>query len=374
MWLRKLKPRFGLRTLLVLVTGLAILLGWGAHFVRKVRRTNEIAARLREVDAFVSFREPKLLGFTISAASIPEWIERYGGEAALRNVESVSVYGPQFRDETSELTRDDVESLTELSNLRDVTLDTVRLDIDYGSLLARHRHLESLDLFCVDFSNCNFDRLQSSGTLTKLSVYDELTDPPSTLRDRHVDDISKLRQLRSLLIYGTQNISRDSLRTLRTLTLLQELQLWGMPSLGDDELEVILANMADLESLTLRGASISDASAESIARCKKLNKLTISSSSVGDGLIARLTELPNLEWIALTDCHVSDLGIESLCRCPRLKHLVLAKTQVTAAGIRQLAALDKLQNLAFDASMTKAEFEDLEKSMPKCDIITSQFD
>ncbi len=374
MWLRKLKPRFGLRTLLVLVTGVAILLGWGAHFVRKVRRTNEIAERLREVDALASFREPKLLGFTISEASIPEWIERYGGKAALRNVESVSIYGPLFSDDTSELTRDDIELLTELPFLKEVDLDDVRFDIDYGSLLAGHRRLESLDLSCVDFTNCQFDRLQSSGTLTKLSVYDELTDPPSTLRDRHVAGIGKLRQLRSLLIYGTPNISRESLKTLGNLTMLQELQLTGMPSLGDEELEMIVEKMADLESLTLRGAGISDASVESIVRCTKLTKLTISSSNVGDELVARLRELPNLEWIALTNCPVSDDGIESLRRCPRMKHLVLAKTQVTAAGIRRLAVLDRLQNLAFDAPMTKAELGELEKAIPNCNITTNEFD
>ena len=70
-----------------------------------------------------------------------------------------------------------------------------------------------------------------------------------------------------------------------------------------------------------------------------------SSKAPTDGDIAALAQLPNLEWVTLFGPRVSDVSVRRLSALPNLQTLVLDGTSISNVGLASLAACPNLRNL-----------------------------
>ncbi len=132
--------------------------------------------------------------------------------------------------------------------------------------------------------------------------------------------MGKLTELRSLNI-GSVRMDEASLRSLTTLTKLENLLLWGI---SDRQNPIALDFLGELHSLrTFR------------------TQMPVSSSA-----IRALARLQNLESITDELFEITDEDLAHLAKLPKLKTLILASDKVTAAGaIPILAKMKSLREL-----------------------------
>src|SRR5262245_27975985 len=84
------------------------------------------------------------------------------------------------------------------------------------------------------------------------------------------------------------------------------------------------------------GPTVDDERIACIEKLRKLERLDVRWTNIGDGGIERVRQLTNLESLDLAATDVSDAGLELLAPLTQMKRLSLAHTQVTDAGLEHL--------------------------------------
>ena len=109
-----------------------------------------------------------------------------------------------------------------------------------------------------------------------------------------------------------------------------------------------LGDYRQLRTLTLSDTDFSDADAPFISRLKRIERLYLTRTRIGDQAIASLVACERIENLGLAWTAVSDASAERLAQLSALKNLVLSGTQFTDAGLLPLARLQRLQTLWLD--------------------------
>ncbi|XP_017262114.1 uncharacterized protein si:ch73-173p19.1 [Kryptolebias marmoratus] len=148
-----------------------------------------------------------------------------------------------------------------------------------------------------------------------------------SIKQTNVKDVTALAEkpgLQTLSLDGT-GVTEASLKSLATHPTLSSLSLGGIPVTdGNHTLEIISG--LKLTHLTLPGRH-----------------------TVTDSGLSALSRLSLLAELDLTDyTQVTDQGVHQLSVMTRLKKLSLSNTQVTDAGLPSLRGLQELQELCFD--------------------------
>lgn len=110
-----------------------------------------------------------------------------------------------------------------------------------------------------------------------------------------------------------------------------------------------LAQLPDLEFLSLAGRQVTDAGLIHIQQLRTLRALALHCALTDQGM-PYLADLPQLEQLDLTQTNVTDAGLEYLTGLPRLHSLILNGTQVTSAGMAQLAEIKTITHLYVGAT------------------------
>ena len=148
-----------------------------------------------------------------------------------------------------------------------------------------------------------------------------------------IEDISALANLTDLEGLSLDFTAVSDISALANLTNLKRLFL-GVNAVSDIS---ALANLTNLEGLSLYGTDVSDISA--LAGLTNLEWLTLAGTDVSD--ISALAGLTNLEWLTLAGTDVSDISV--LAKLRKLEYLVLNGTDVSDISV--LAKLRKLNTL-----------------------------
>lgn len=272
-------PRFGLRTMLVLVTLVAVLLG---TFGTELMRARRQARALEELD------QSGEQGISVDAAYALGLL----GDGALAQQMCYWVH-PHFGCRVDRLAlAPDADRYNPFSST--VPSHRIQGEIDLAPL-AKFRDLEELQLYKVDLGEDSLQTIANLKKLRRLSLFD------CRLPDHGVNEIAKLPNLQSLQL-------RHCGITDETLSGLQQ--------------------MAELRQLDLSENPLTDAAAEQIATLQELTSLGLAGVKITGDALAKLATLEKLQSIDLQRTEVDLKGLEELTELASLRHLSLFGSQV----------------------------------------------
>jgi hypothetical protein len=138
---------------------------------------------------------------------------------------------------------------------------------------------------------------------------------------------------------------------------------------SDAQLELLRATPA-LRSLNLSGTRVTDEGMKIVGGLTKLQTLQLNDTAVGDAGLAQLKGLTELREVGLFHTRVTDDGLPALKGMTNLHDLTLGGPKITGRGVAELTGLHNLRRLVLGGTgVSKAEVQELKKSMPKTEII-----
>lgn len=224
--------RFGLRSVLVVVTAACVWLAVVSHNARSqkkaVDRVEELGGHIAYDDQFDANmnwkKDPKL--------PAPVWLIDLIGEDYARSVTIVNF------DDGSDPTNDELAVVEGLSSLKQLTLMNRKLITDDG--LLHVTRLSNLEVLALNGTNVRGKGLRHIANLRNLTG---LTLDNTPLTDDGLKYIGQLPKLEWLHLSNTQ-ITDDGLRNIASLRRLEDLQIRGT-SITDDGIK----HLSDITSL-----------------------------------------------------------------------------------------------------------------------------
>ena len=136
--------------------------------------------------------------------------------------------------------------------------------------------------------------------------------------------------------------SDEDVKVFAGLTDLEELSLRG-ETLTDAAVGYV-AGLPKLCDLSLEGTSITDQGVAKLKQLRGLRRLNLSrTASLTDAALAHLAALPDLQYLELRDNNIGDAGLEHLQRLSKVRLLDVRGCQrVTDAGLGHLTGLTRL--------------------------------
>jgi len=120
--------------------------------------------------------------------------------------------------------------------------------------------------------------------------------------------------------------------------------LYSMPALDEDALSSF-GHIETLRELFIESNRISDKGLDHLKQLSRLEVLTILSSKIGNGALARIAKyFPNLRQLCLAGADIDDKQLLHLAELP-LEFLHLGGTKVTDAGLQFIGNIHSLKNL-----------------------------
>lgn len=110
-----------------------------------------------------------------------------------------------------------------------------------------------------------------------------------------------------------------------------------------------IAELKQLEELTITVAGISGERMSNIASLTKLKSVTLNETNITDADLAHFSKLDQLTYIELYRCrNVGDAGVKAFGGLTSLVHLTLSGSKVGDAGLKHLSGLTKMEELSLD--------------------------
>jgi Leucine-rich repeat (LRR) protein len=368
---RRWRPRYGLRTLLVVMVVLGIGLAYFANLWRRVQHQRQIVGKIEEADGQVSYSHQFLsqesLDHTLDADFVSDrYIETQGeprqrirttstgtvtdfetppGPKAIRLIFGDDVYADvelvSFLWALDAADTVDPRVLLELPELKVVVLSGPQVNDEWLNCIAQVPKLRVLSLAGSEqgtISTDNLKRLSRSSQLESLSL------GGSWVQDETVKGIAPLRQLRSLGLARIPNVTSVLFAQLDELTELRQLVVNRAERIGDENAEH-LSQLQNLQTLWLIDTSISDATLLHVSQLTRLQWLDLSQTNVGDSGMVHLAKLANLKRLNLAHTYVGDQGLLPLARLPQLRHLKLGGANITDDGLPVIGRMTQLESL-----------------------------
>lgn len=95
--------------------------------------------------------------------------------------------------------------------------------------------------------------------------------------------------------------------------------------------------MRDLHFFSAGGVGLTDEIVSEVLRCKTLRTLTLAfATQVSPSVLAQIAELPELEYLSVPGCKIDDAFVRSLAKCKKLTGLILDNTSITNDAFKGL--------------------------------------
>ena len=163
---------------------------------------------------------------------------------------------------------------------------------------------------------------------------------------------AEMAELESLRLRGEQLTDEQ----LAELVEFENLELLALNGLGlTDSSLTQLAKLTKLRMLDLsENPELADAG--KLSTLSRLELLSLDATGVDDGVLAALEELENLRWLSLADTRLSDGGLRVLQRFRRLESLNLSGTQIGEASVDSIVRLPRLKRLSVSGTAVTDEW------------------
>lgn len=304
--------RFGVRSLLIAVTCLAVALGWWRHRAEqqrlavawiesrggRVELQHEADYKSRQPAPTVYYSTGSAEDQAQWAASLPKpsWLERQLGPHYLHAVSSIFFYHADLQG--------DVWRLKHAHSLRRLGIVESRLDEKAWEAIGNCRNLQSLSISECECDSQGFAQL---ATLPKLTV---LGLDRVQLEESALAAIGKCTNLKTLDLTFCA-FEAEHLSHLSELHKLTHCGL-GFTSVGDEQLKVVAA-WPKLTRLEL-GNQVTDACVPDLLSAGQLEHLIFMQSTITDAGLNELLKLPNLQTIQFSKCLISDELLSRISR------------------------------------------------------------
>lgn len=223
-----------------------------------------------------------------------------------------------------------------------------------------------------------FER-NAEGQITSLVISADSTSNPIELSDRTISAIAELRELQSLSLWGT-TVTDDDIEKFAELENLLLIDLSFTKVTG--ECLSTLAKLDKLVSVRLEACDVKDAHLAVLEEMPQLAMLYLRRTKVTDIGIRHLKDSESLNLLQLSDCAITDDGLAALGDLPNIQHLWLSKTMrygkddrslLTDECVDYLLTLETLIDLQIaDSQLTEKGIERLKKGLPKAKVSTDR--
>ncbi len=349
---RRIIPRFGLRSILVLTAIVAAICG---GWLVQARRQRDACAQLESVGVELRMEDP-----AVWLRWLPQYILNYDGGHYFCPVTEADLWavhgGP------SPL----IPLLAQLPQLRVLRIDQESFGSESISGLARCSGLESLDLSHGDFDDECLSQLPRMPRLKSLDLtnnykcskpnlqlpqLDTLNLWNTQANDETLSQVAKLTQLRWLSLDSTP-VSDAGIASLRRLKKLETLELNSTSTTGES-----VAGIRSLRSLSLRNTLLEDRNFAAICEMPSLENLDVGGCrGITDAALVRLVNNKTLQSLNLSGCRrISQDSVDTISQIATLKSLSIDGTGITA--LTKLERLSQLNNLSH--SIDEVEIEEL---------------
>ncbi len=207
--------------------------------------------------------------------------------------------------------------------------------------------------------------------ISRLLLLEELSIGGRSISNSGMEHITKLTNLKDLMLFGCPNLGNAGLEILTEIKSLKKLsvnytnvtvsgltRLNALPNLtnlyahdirrGNSVLDV--SGLTKLEKLSLSFKSRStdsftDVDLMCLAKLKSLESLLIYPNNFTDAGMAHIAELTELERLRIGGPDLTDDALRYLAGLPRLNSLTISDGNITDEGLRQLETLEALRYL-----------------------------
>lgn len=157
------------------------------------------------------------------------------------------------------------------------------------------------------------------------------------------EDITKLRELRSLNILDATSISGPVPEAIYRLSKCERLSIRKMDQMEWTVPERII-EMTSLKALTLERLTMTEQDFKRIYGLKGLDSLALNTGSIKGVLPAGISAMTNLVYLDLNNCSRLN-NIDEICSLPQLKSLLLAGCADLSALPAEIGKLTNLENI-----------------------------
>jgi len=340
---------YSLRMLLLVVTLLAIVLGYWANSALEQRRAlatihgsypHNHTMYTYEWEEMRSRFGPGTSGVSTQPTEphtwAPRWLREWLGKDFFFDTDSVCFGerldgGPQ---PTAEEDRATWKALSGIASLRQLTSYIGPLDEDLGHI-ARLRRLKWIDLHTC--SQLTDEGLRSLGRLPQL---EHLTLSGGQYTPAGFKRLAGLRHLKDLGLVSWWTPNRNQGDYVDPI--VRWLGSDRAVEVTDEDLAEI-GQMVGLEELRLVSSRVTDAGLAHLARLTNLRKLELGAPNVTAAGFEQLARLPNLEHVKLYCPGLSDDGLRFVAAWPQLKSLELYGATIEGSGFEHFAPKSKLE-------------------------------
>ena len=354
---RSWKWRFGLRTVLLLITCIALVLGL-VVVPRKAQR--DAVIELRRLGADVSLEssplDPAPAWFAGEEFKPPgpltSMLHKNLPEEYLLDVNDVFIKNSITDLDRTFLALSQLHSCDSLlinpvvnEKLIDLIVDNRCIrQISFASShvseevlkqIGRMRHLKALYFF-----GCTVE-LKGLAHLDKLTALETMFIRCQRCDDEALSFLSGLKNLTWLEI-ETEGLDGSGLRYLHGLEKMERLWLAGMP-LEDAEVE-FLSTMPNLWSIDLSETNVSDGALKYLAVAKSLRQIELSGTRVTGSGFRHWRHHPQVRSITLRRTPVSE-GLEHLATCSVLEYVSFSQSDLTDEVAAKLSSSKSLETI-----------------------------
>lgn len=296
----RFSPRFGLRTLMVVVTGCAALFGiqrWISHPFRIQQRARE---HFESLQCIVEVQPAD-----------PKWMAWLVGSDRYLRVTSLTAANSRLRDES-------LEQLDAFPWIQKLWLGSNRLSDDCIEYVAECDSLREVDLSGTNITNQGLSQLSNLKNLEAIEF-------PQSISKVDLAPFAKLRKLRKI---------RADLGSLsvRDLDQLADCQIESVGFLIEPERKEDwdaikkLKHLKEFNVLVCRDAGYVF---ELLSNLPKLVSIRATSPSIDDTAVVPLRKLQNLHFVHLARTRIGRKGLESLCRMGSVREIQLESSLLT---------------------------------------------
>lgn len=324
---RSRKFRFGLRTLIVVITAVCLTLGLGLY------RAREYDQRKRRAEQMIGALNGTIqqAGWSDQPSPGSNWIASLFGFGEPRESRwIVSLSG-------ATLTPQQVEDLGQCSWIRKLDLSNTNVDDKSLDEIAKIAKLRELTLAGTQVSDVGIEKLKQLEWLIVLNVSGtRVTYAGLAQLDAVFPDGNFQEQLALAKLSKTQNLQVAASFT----GFSNDLDIFPPPRRPR-------AEFINLDSSSIPALSEDDIS--DLRRATSAKNFRLQGKSLPKGGLAFLADLPNLEQVAIYDTKTVSIhndDLKTLVALPKLKKLTLYGNELTNDGCSPLAAAHQVESLS----------------------------
>lgn len=363
--------RFRLRTLLVVISLLAVALAFVGNVIVHARRQSAIAARIKEAGGEWTFH-PEYEPYT-DEPELYLFCRRTFGEHACRHIKQVNFHKNKPIDKElallqrlpqlgmlrlvgHKLTDKSLAHIARCRNLQSIVLQ--RYPYNYKQFspagiaqlgqLPRLRHLS-----VVDLDEAQLREVARFSQLERLEIESADTNPAV------LAEVAKLPKLKELKIDGCNDFDHETCAALTGLHQLEALELHKiMLNAHDCEQLARLPRLRYLSFWECSGLDVDAATA--LRKCAGLKRLTLG-TCCNDEMLTVLAGLPELEVLNISGSAVTDASAPVMLQFPKLRWLAIGGTPITLSGLYTICSARHLRDIYTSVQMPEADFQELSR-------------